>query len=70
MALLTDRELEVFLLLGQGYAPRHIAEKLCRSTSTVEAHREQIKEKLNLESSPVLIRYAIQWCRDQAAGEA
>lgn len=63
---LTDRELEVFLLIGQGYAPRHIAEKLNLSPSTVEVYRERLKEKLDLESSPLLIRYAVSWCRDHA----
>lgn len=62
--LLADRELEVFLLMGQGFAPRHIAEKLSLSPSTVEVYRERLKEKLGLESSPVLLRYAVRWCKD------
>jgi DNA-binding NarL/FixJ family response regulator len=61
---LTDRELEVFLLIGQGYAPRHVAEQLNLSVSTVEVYRERLKEKLGLKSSPVLLRYAIRWCKD------
>ena len=40
------------MLLGQGYAPRHIAETLCLSVSTVEAYRERMKQKLGVESSP------------------
>ncbi len=63
MSLLTDRELEVFLLLGEGYAPRHIADKLHLSPSTVEVYRQHLKEKLNLESSALLGRYAVAWCR-------
>lgn len=64
---LTDREFEVFLLVGQGYAPRHIAEKLSLSVSTVEVYRERLKEKLGLESSPLLLRYAVRWCKDRSA---
>lgn len=62
---LTDRELEIFLLIGQGYAPRHIAEKLGLSVSTVEVYRERLKDKLRLESSPLLLRYAVSWCKDE-----
>lgn len=65
VAGLTDREFEVFLLLGQGYTPRHVAEALCLSVSTVEAHRERMKGKLGVESSPMLLRYAVAWCKDQ-----
>ena len=61
---LTDRELEVFLLVGQGYAPRHIAEELHLSVSTIEVYRERLKEKLGLESSALLLRYAVRWCKD------
>ena len=65
VAALSDRELEVFLLIGQGYAPRYIAQTLCLSVSTVEAYRERMKEKLSLESSPVLLRFAVRWCKDR-----
>lgn len=65
LAGLTDREFEVFLLIGEGYAPRHIAEKLSLSVSTVEVYRERLKEKLGLESSPLLLCYAVRWCKDQ-----
>lgn len=64
---LSDRELEVFLLLGQGYAPRHIADELCVSVKTVESHRQHLKKKLNLESSAELTRYAIEWHKENAA---
>ncbi len=62
---LTDREFQVFLLMGQGFTPRHIAEKLSLSVSTVEVYRQRIKEKLAIESSPMLVRYAVRWCKDQ-----
>lgn len=66
---LSDRELEVFLLLGRGFAPRHIAEKLAVSVKTVESHRRHLKEKLNLEGSAELTRYAVEWARKRGAGE-
>jgi DNA-binding NarL/FixJ family response regulator len=58
---LSDRELEVFLLLGQGHGTRQIAEKLHLSIKTIETYRAHIKEKLNLASATELLQYAIQW---------
>ncbi len=57
---LSDRELEIFQLLGSGLAVREIAKRLHISVKTVEAHRTHIKEKLNIRTSPELLRYAIQ----------
>ena len=57
---LTDRELEIFRLIGEGHSVRAIAEKLFLSTKTVEAHKEHIKQKLNLKSSNELLQYAIE----------
>lgn len=57
---LSDRELEIFQLLGGGLAVREIARQLHISVKTVEAHRTHIKEKLNIKTSPELLRYAIQ----------
>jgi DNA-binding NarL/FixJ family response regulator len=57
---LSDRELEVFQLLGDGKPVREIARSLHISVKTVEAHREHIKQKLNLKSSAELIRYAVE----------
>jgi DNA-binding NarL/FixJ family response regulator len=57
---LTDRELEIFRLIGDGQSVRAIAEKLFLSTKTVEAHKEHIKQKLNLKSSNELLQYAIE----------
>jgi DNA-binding NarL/FixJ family response regulator len=61
---LTDRELEIFQLIGQGLSTRQIAENLHLSVKTVEAHKAHIKEKLNLKSSPELLRYAIRETMD------
>ena len=57
---LTDRELEVFQLLGQGLSARQISEKLYRSVKTVESHRENIKAKLGFKTSGELLRYAVE----------
>lgn len=64
---LSDREFQVFTLIGQGIGPRAIAEKLGLSVKTVEAHRENIKAKLGLGSGNELIRYAMQYQMDQTA---
>jgi DNA-binding NarL/FixJ family response regulator len=58
---LTDRELEVFQLIGQGKGTRDIAETLHLSVKTVDVHRANIKMKLKLNSASELIRYAVRW---------
>jgi DNA-binding NarL/FixJ family response regulator len=65
---LSDRELEVFQLLGQGYETRQIAESLNISMKTVQAFCARIKEKLNLTSATELLREAIRWHESQQAG--
>jgi DNA-binding NarL/FixJ family response regulator len=58
---LSDRELEVFELLGHGHTTRRIAGKLHVSVSTVETHRAHIKQKLKLEHAVELVRRAVEW---------
>lgn len=65
--LLTDREFEVFQLVGQGRSTREIATDLHLSVKTVEVHRLNIKEKLKLQTAPELIRYAVRWIESQGA---
>jgi DNA-binding NarL/FixJ family response regulator len=65
---LTDREFEVFQLVGQGKGTRETAEKLHLSVKTVEAHRANIKVKLKLKSASELIRFAVRWSESQGAG--
>jgi len=65
--LLSDRELEVFNLLGQGNGTREIAEILHLSVKTIESHRAHIKEKLSLENASQLVRHAIQWVSSEGA---
>ncbi len=61
VASLSDRELEVFGLIGQGLGPTQIAEQLHLSVKTIETYREKIKKKLDLKSASELIRCAMQW---------
>jgi DNA-binding NarL/FixJ family response regulator len=65
---LTDRELEIFQLIGQGKSTRDIAETLHLSVKTVDVHRANIKTKLKLNSASDLIRYAVRWAESQGAG--
>jgi len=58
---LSDRELQVFEMIGQGLATKEIAQKLDLSRKTIEAHREKIKSKLNLKTGTELSRHATQW---------
>lgn len=58
---LTDRELEIFQLIGRGLSTQAIANHLKVSTKTVDAHRANIKEKLGLGTSAELISYAATW---------
>lgn len=62
---LSDREMEVFQLLGEGYATRQIAERLNLSIKTIDSYREHLKLKLNLPTGADLVRYAIQWVKSQ-----
>jgi DNA-binding NarL/FixJ family response regulator len=58
---LSDRELEVFDMLGRGMGTRQISESLRISLKTVQAYCGRIKEKLNLDSGTELLREAIRW---------
>jgi len=62
---LSDRELEVFRLIGEGHGTRQIAEELHISIKTVESYQAHIKEKLSLRSARELMQRAIQWNMDE-----
>jgi DNA-binding NarL/FixJ family response regulator len=62
---LSDRELEVFQLIGEGQDMHEIARELHLSKKTVEAHRANIKEKLGVASAREVVRYASQWVTQQ-----
>ncbi|MFO7685430.1 MAG: response regulator transcription factor [Desulfobacterales bacterium] len=57
---LSNREREVFQLIGEGHSTREIADMLCVSISTIKTHRANIMEKLNIDSPVKLIHFAIQ----------
>jgi DNA-binding NarL/FixJ family response regulator len=63
--LLSDREFEVFQLIGQGYGTRQIAEELHVSMKTVESHREHIRDKMQLASTFELVQRAIHWLHSE-----
>jgi DNA-binding NarL/FixJ family response regulator len=62
---LTDREFEIFQLIGHGRSTRDIAEQLHLSPKTVDVHRSNIKEKLELTDATALIRHAVRWVETQ-----
>jgi len=62
---LSDREFEVFQMVGQGKGTREIAAHLHLSAKTVEVHRANIKRKLELKRGADLVRYAIRWTETQ-----
>ncbi|HZP59021.1 MAG TPA: response regulator transcription factor [Opitutaceae bacterium] len=63
--LLSDREMEVFQLIGNGFSTKQIAAKLNLSVKTIDSYREHLKMKLPLEHGSDLVRYAIQWVKSE-----
>lgn len=61
MERLTDREMEVFEMIGRGMTTASIAQKLNLATKTIETYRENIKGKLELENATALVRAAVMW---------
>jgi DNA-binding NarL/FixJ family response regulator len=62
---LSNRELQVFEMIGQGMTTLQIARRLELSPKTIETHREKIKQKLNLKNGSELNRRAVQWMLDR-----
>jgi DNA-binding NarL/FixJ family response regulator len=60
---LSEREMEVFRLIGSGYSTREIADRLKLSPKTIDSYREHLKFKLSVDSGAELVRHAIQWVR-------
>jgi len=58
---LSEREFEVFRLIGKGLQPREIAQKLYLSTKTVETHRMNIRKKFGMANASEVTRYAVEW---------
>jgi DNA-binding NarL/FixJ family response regulator len=70
IASLSNRELEIFQLIGQGMNTKQIARRLQLSPKTVETHRENVKKKLGVTSSAELTRHAVQWVLQMAPSGA
>ncbi|MEO7597771.1 MAG: response regulator transcription factor [Opitutus sp.] len=62
---LSDREMEVFQLIGNGYGTRQIATRLNLSVKTIDSYREHLKLKLRLDCGTELVRHAIQWVKSE-----
>ncbi|MGA2427749.1 MAG: response regulator transcription factor [Candidatus Acidiferrum sp.] len=65
---LTDRELEVFRLIGEGHTTRQIADQLHLSVKTIESYQAHIKEKLALRNARELVQHAIEWTVNLSSG--
>jgi DNA-binding NarL/FixJ family response regulator len=65
VANLSNRELEILRMIGQGFGTGEIARELKRSVKTIEAHRANIKDKLGLKSAAELVRFAVQWVENE-----
>jgi DNA-binding NarL/FixJ family response regulator len=61
VAKLSDREFEIFRLIGGGYKVSQIADRIHLSVKTIETYRARIKEKLNITDASKLLQYAIKW---------
>jgi DNA-binding NarL/FixJ family response regulator len=65
---LSDREFEVFELLGQGLGTNEIAQRLGISPKTVEVHRAHIREKLEMATGAAVVRFAVRWTETRNLG--
>ena len=63
--LLSDRELEVFRMIGQGKPTREIATRMHISSKTVDTYKSRIREKLNITDGPQLLQQAVQWVKEK-----
>jgi DNA-binding NarL/FixJ family response regulator len=64
---LTDREFEIFQLIGNGRNTRDIAAQLNLSSKTIDVHRSNIRDKLQLSDSTALVRHAVRWVESEGA---
>lgn len=64
--VLSDREFEVFEMMGKGFVTKEIAATLHLSQKTVQAHRDHIREKMGLRDAASLLRFAIRWTEAQS----
>lgn len=64
--VLSDREFEVFEMMGKGFVTKEIAASLHLSHKTVQAHRDHIREKMGFKDAASLLRFAIRWTEAQS----
>lgn len=62
---LSDRELEIFRMIGSGMSTGDIAKRLNISVNTIESHRKKIKDKLGIQKGSELVKAAVQWVSSQ-----
>jgi DNA-binding NarL/FixJ family response regulator len=62
--ILTNRELEVFRLIGEGFSTKEIADRLHLSIKTIGTYRENLKEKLKLKHFTGLVKFAVHWSNE------
>jgi len=67
LEVLTDREFEVFQLIGEGKSTHQVADALHISTKTVDVHRSNIRTKLKMEDGSAVVRFAIRWIESRRA---
>jgi DNA-binding NarL/FixJ family response regulator len=65
---LTDREFEIFQMIGRGRSTREIAQQLGLSTKTIDVHRANLRAKLELQDTTALVRHAVRWTETQGSG--
>ena len=66
--LLSDRELEIFEMIGEGFDTHIIVKKINISPKTVDSYRQRIKQKLHLTTASELLREAVRWHDRQPEG--
>lgn len=69
VAGLTDREFEIFELMGKGLSTKKIAARLAIAEKTVASHRRAIKDKLGIDDMSALIQHAVEWLKSREIGE-
>jgi DNA-binding NarL/FixJ family response regulator len=64
--ILSDRELEVYELIGKGKSNNEIAEQLHLAVKTIETYRSRIKDKMNFKNSTALVFHAVKWVENES----
>ncbi len=65
--ILSNREIEVFIMIGKGLSTQKIAKELHLSSKTIDTHKEHIKKKLGIQDSAMLVQQAVAWVMSEAS---